>query len=212
MVIAYEVGNGLYVNITNRCTNACSFCVRSVADGTYGELWLEREPTADEITDAVIEADPAKYGEVVFCGYGEPTVRFYDVILVASRLKQKYPSVKIRINTNGHANLIHGKDVTPLMKGVIDSVSISLNTADAESYVKVCAPEFGTDAYDGLLDFIDKNDGREVRKLSQTDAFRMIYRYALTFLNSDNAKHFEELMHADFSAHEARKLPLSVVL
>lgn len=156
MVIAYEVGNGLYVNITNRCTNACAFCVRSVADGTYGELWLEREPTVDEITEAVIEADPAKYGEIVFCGYGEPTVRFYDVILVASRLKQKYPIVKIRINTNGHANLIHGKDVTPLMKGVIDSVSISLNTADAESYVKVCAPEFGTAAYDGLLDFAVK--------------------------------------------------------
>jgi len=156
MVIAYEVGNGLYVNVTNRCTNSCAFCVRSVADGTYGELWLEREPTVDEITDAVMQADPEKYAEIVFCGYGEPTVRFYDVILVASRVKQRYPDVKIRINTNGHANLIHGKDVTPLMSGVIDSVSISLNTADAESYVKVCVPEFGTAAYDGLLDFAVK--------------------------------------------------------
>ena len=156
MVITYEVGDGLYVNVTNRCTNSCSFCVRSVADGTYGELWLEREPTVEEIVDSITNADPTKYSEIVFCGYGEPTVRFYDIILVANRIKRQFPDVKIRINTNGHANLIYGKDVTPLMRDVIDSVSISLNTASAEDYVKVCAPEFGLSAYEGLLDFAAK--------------------------------------------------------
>ena len=156
MVITYEVGDGLYVNVTNRCTNACSFCVRAVADGTYGELWLDREPTVDEIVDSIITADPTKYSEIVFCGYGEPTLRFYDIILVSSRVKEKYPKVKIRINTNGHGNLIHGKDVTPLMRGIIDSVSISLNTANAEDYVKVCNPDFGLDSYEGLLDFAVK--------------------------------------------------------
>lgn len=153
MVITYEVGDGLYVNITNRCTNACSFCVRAVADGTYGELWLEREPTVDEIVESILNADPTKYSEIVFCGYGEPTVRFYDVILVCHRVKAVHPDVRIRINTNGHALLIHNKDVTPLMHKVIDSVSISLNTANAEDYVKVCNPEFGLRAYDGLLEF-----------------------------------------------------------
>ena len=156
MVITYEVGDGLYVNVTNRCTNSCSFCVRSVADGTYGELWLDREPTVEEIVDSITNADPTKYSEIVFCGYGEPTVRFYDIILVANRIKRQFPDVKIRINTNGHANLIYGKDVTPLMRDVIDSVSISLNTASAEDYVKVCAPEFGLSAYEGLLDFAAK--------------------------------------------------------
>ena len=156
MVITYEVGDGLYVNVTNRCTNSCSFCVRSVADGTYGELWLDREPTVAEIVDSITNADPTKYSEIVFCGYGEPTVRFYDIILVANRIKRQFPDVKIRINTNGHANLIYGKDVTPLMRDVIDSVSISLNTASAEDYVKVCAPEFGLSAYEGLLDFAAK--------------------------------------------------------
>ena len=156
MVITYEVGDGLYVNVTNRCTNACSFCVRSVADGTYGELWLDREPTVEEIVDSILDADPTKYSEIVFCGYGEPTLRFYDIILVSVRVKRKHPSVKIRINTNGHANLIHGKDVTPLMRGVIDSVSISSNTANAEDYVKVCSPEFGLASYEGLLDFAAK--------------------------------------------------------
>lgn len=156
MVITYEVGDGLYVNITNRCTNACSFCVRSVADGTYGELWLEREPTVDEIIASISEADPTKYEEIVFCGYGEPTVRFFDVILVSLKIKEAFPGVKIRINTNGHANLIHGRDVTPLLRGAIDCVSISLNTANPEDYVKVCAPEFGLSAYEGLLDFAAK--------------------------------------------------------
>ena len=156
MVITYEVGDGLYVNVTNRCTNSCSFCVRSVADGTYGELWLDREPTVEEIVESIVGADPTKYSEIVFCGYGEPTVRFYDIILIANRIKKLYPQVKIRINTNGHANLIYNKDVTPLMRDVIDSVSISLNTANAEDYVKVCAPEFGLRAYDGLLEFAAK--------------------------------------------------------
>ena len=156
MVITYKVGDGLYVNVTNRCTNACSFCVRSVADGTYGELWLDREPTVDEITASILNADPTKYSEIVFCGYGEPTLRFYDIIQVSTQVKAKVPSVKIRINTNGHANLIHGKDVTPLMRGIIDTVSVSLNTANAEDYVKVCAPDFGLASYEGLLDFASK--------------------------------------------------------
>ena len=127
-----------------------------MADGTYGELWLDREPTVEEIVDSITNADPTKYSEIVFCGYGEPTVRFYDIILVANHIKRQFPDVKIRINTNGHANLIYGKDVTPLMRDVIDSVSISLNTASAEDYVKVCAPEFGLSAYEGLLDFAAK--------------------------------------------------------
>lgn len=153
MTVVYEVGDGLYVNLTNRCTNKCSFCVRNVADGVYGELWLEREPTVDEVVSAVIGSDPARYSEVVFCGYGEPTVRFYDMILIASRIKEFYPNTKIRLNTNGHANLILGKDVTPLMRGVIDEVSVSLNAVGAEEYVSLCAPAFGTAAYEGMLEF-----------------------------------------------------------
>lgn len=153
MTITYRVGDSLYVNITNRCTNNCSFCVRSVADGYYGELWLEREPTVEEVVDAIMKSDPAGYSEIVFCGYGEPTVRFYEMVLIASKVKEAYPETKIRLNTNGQANLILDKDVTPLMRGVIDTVSISLNTASAEEYVKICAPRFGYEAYSGMLEF-----------------------------------------------------------
>jgi TatD family-associated radical SAM protein len=154
MTITYEVGNGLYVNITNRCTNACEFCVRSVADGTYGELWLERAPTVKEITDDILSRELDRYSEIVFCGYGEPTLRLYDIIEVAKAVKEK-SKIKIRINTNGHASMIYGKDVTPLLKGVIDCVSVSLNAAKGEDYDKICHPDFNN-AFEGLLDFTAK--------------------------------------------------------
>lgn len=155
MTITYEVGDGLYVNVTNRCTNACEFCVRQTADGTYGELWLDREPTADEILSDILRRDLTKYSELVFCGYGEPTLRLDDILSVCESIRKK-SNIKIRINTNGHANLIYGCDVTPKLKGLIDCVSVSLNTADAESYVKVCHPDHGEAAYEGLLDFAAK--------------------------------------------------------
>lgn len=154
MTITYEVGNGLYVNVTNRCTNACEFCVRSVADGTYGELWLDREPTAKEITDDILARDLSLYSEIVFCGYGEPTLRLDDIIEVAREVK-KHSDIKIRINTNGHASMIYGKDVAPLFKGAIDSVSVSLNAADSKAYDKICHPDF-ENAFEGLLDFTAK--------------------------------------------------------
>ena len=155
MIITYEVGNGLYVNITNRCTNACEFCVRAVADGTYGELWLESEPTKEQILSDILARDLSKYSEIVFCGYGEPTLRLDDILYVAKQVKEKH-GIKIRINTNGHANLIYGCDVTPRLAGVIDFVSVSLNTANAKDYVKVCHPDFGEDSFPALIDFAIK--------------------------------------------------------
>ena len=154
MTITYEVGNGLYVNVTNRCTNACEFCVRQVADGTYGELWLSREPSKSEILEDILKRDLTKYSEIVFCGYGEPTLRLYDILEVSRAVKKK-SDIKIRINTNGHASLIYGKDVTPLFEGAIDSVSVSLNAASSEDYNRICHPDF-SDAFNGLLDFTAK--------------------------------------------------------
>jgi TatD family-associated radical SAM protein len=155
MIITYEVGSGLYVNVTNRCTNACEFCVRSVADGTYGELWLDTEPTKEQILADILARDLNSYTEIVFCGYGEPTLRLDDILWVAGEVK-KVNSIPIRINTNGHANLIYGCDVTPKLNGVIDCVSVSLNTANAKEYVKVCHPDFDEAAFDGLIDFAKK--------------------------------------------------------
>lgn len=152
MIITYEVGSGLYVNSTNRCSNACEFCVRSTVESYYGDLWLKREPTVDEICESIFARDLSKYTELVFCGYGEPTERIDDILAVAKRVKA-CSDLPIRINTNGQGSMIAGYDITPKLAGLIDVISISLNTADAKSYQKICHSRFGEAAYQGLLDF-----------------------------------------------------------
>lgn len=155
MTITYELGNSLYVNVTNRCSNACEFCVRTKHDGVNGKdnLWLDREPTVEEIKEDFGKRDIDKYDAVVFCGYGEPMMRADEVIEIAKWLKENNPSVRIRINTNGQANLIHKRDITPELGGVVDTVSISLNAENAQKYQQVCVSEFGEAAYEGLIEF-----------------------------------------------------------
>ena len=155
MTITYELGNSLYVNITNRCSNACNFCVRLEHDGVNGKdnLWLDREPTIDEIKADFETRNLEKYDAVVFCGYGEPMERADAVIEIAKWLKSKMPALSIRINTNGQANLIHKRDITPELSGIIDCISISLNAENAQKYQAVCNSVFGEAAYDGLLEF-----------------------------------------------------------
>lgn len=154
MTITYVVKNGLYINMTNRCSNACDFCIRQNGEGVYGSdsLWLDREPTVDEITEAIAKYDLSAFEELVFCGYGEPAERVDDMLKVAAAVKSMHP-ISIRLNTNGHANLIAGRDVTPEFKGLVDVVSISLNFANSKDYNRVCHPEFGEAAYDGLIEF-----------------------------------------------------------
>ena len=155
MTITYELGSSLYVNITNRCSNACTFCVRNKHDTVNGRdnLWLDREPTIDEIKTDFKRRDLSEYDAVVFCGYGEPMMRADVVIEIAKWLKKNHPDIKIRINTNGQANMIYKKDITPQLEGIIDCVSISLNAENAEKYQKLCKSEFGEEAYTGLLEF-----------------------------------------------------------
>ena len=155
MTITYELGNSLYVNITNRCSNACSFCVRNKHDTVNGKdnLWLDHEPAVDEIKADFEKRDLSEYDAVVFCGYGEPMMRADVVIEIAKWLKKNHPDIKIRINTNGQANMIYKRDITPQLEGIIDCVSISLNAENAEKYQKLCISEFGEEAYAGLLEF-----------------------------------------------------------
>lgn len=151
--ITYTVRNGIYINLTNRCTNRCTFCIRNEGDGVYGSapLWLEREPTADEVLADLAKYKLSDYDEIVFCGYGEPTIPI-DVLCDTARGIRKLTSLPIRINTNGQGNLIHKRDITPMFEGIIDTVSISMNTADSESYDAVCRPAY-KDAYQAVLDF-----------------------------------------------------------
>ena len=155
-VYAYKFGNNLYINLTNRCCNACKFCLRTHGDTVNGEdnLWLSAEPSAGEVIDA-IKAVSFAYDEVVICGYGEPTYKLEELIAVADYAHSI--GKKVRLNTNGLGSLINGKDITPLLKGKIDVMSISLNESSAERYNDLCLPEFGLDAYPAILEFAKKS-------------------------------------------------------
>jgi len=154
-MIAYELGESLYLNITNRCTNRCDFCIRNSDEGLSGyDLWLENEPVTKDIIDAI--GDPTKYKEVVFCGYGEPLLRLQIVIDVSKHIKKNYPTVPIRVNTNGQAILIYKEDITPQFEGYIDTMSISLNAENAEKYDEICHSEYGEDAFYSILEFARK--------------------------------------------------------
>jgi len=157
MNITYEIRDALYINITNRCTNHCVFCVRSRQDGLMpgASLWLKREPSVAEVLAAIEKRDMSRYREVVFCGYGEPLSRVYDIIEICKKLKAQYP-LPIRINTNGQANLLYGKDITPLLAGYVDYISVSLNAKDAYSYQAMCRSEYGEAAFSGLLAFAER--------------------------------------------------------
>lgn len=154
MTITYAGRNSLYVNITNRCPCSCVFCLRHNKDHVFNSesLWLEREPTVNEICDSLDAWDLTKYDEVVFCGYGEPTERLNDLLEVAAHIKSK-GETKIRINTNGLADLIYGDKTAHKLKGLIDTVSISLNATNKEDYLKLVRPKFGIDSYDAMLSF-----------------------------------------------------------
>lgn len=157
MTITYELGDSLYINITNRCTNNCTFCVRHHPEGiSQGmNLWLEREPTVSEVLADIQARDIYKYREFVFCGYGEPMLRTYDIMEICRYLKKVY-NIPIRINTNGHANLICGQDITSQLAGLVDAVSISMNAKNAKEYQKLCKSDYGEQAYDALLEFAAK--------------------------------------------------------
>lgn len=182
MIITYKLGNKLYINLTNRCSNSCDFCLRTAKanelthddwktdrdlGGAESELWLDREPTVDEVIESLNGRQLDSYEEVVFCGFGEPTERMDECIEIAKWLKAR--NVKIRLNTNGQANLIHGRDVTSEMAGLFDVISISLNNKNAEEYQAVCHSEFGKAAYDALIEF-----GAKCAKLGIETVFSVV--------------------------------------
>ena len=155
MTITYQVKNAVYVNLTNRCPCNCTFCLRHNGPGVFGSgpLWLEREPTLEETIESLGQWDYERFREVVFCGYGEPTERLDVLLAAAAHLKEQDPTLRVRVNTNGLSDLIHGKPTAPLFVGKVDCLSISLNTDDPAEYLSVCRPKFGAAAYPAMLKF-----------------------------------------------------------
>ena len=155
MTITYSIKDSVYVNLTNRCPCACTFCLRNHGDGVAGSgsLWLEREPSLDEVVESIDGWDAARFREVVFCGYGEPTERLDVLLAAAEHLKKADPSRRVRVNTNGLSDLINGRSTAALFSGLADCLSISLNTDNPATYEAMCRPKFGKAAYPALLEF-----------------------------------------------------------
>lgn len=158
MTITYQVKKSIYVNLTNRCPCACTFCLRNNGSGVFGSgpLWLEREPTLEEVNASLAAWDYSTFSEVVYCGYGEPTERLDVLLASAKTLKEKVPNVRIRVNTNGLADLLAGESTAARFAGIVDALSISLNTDDPDEYLSVCRPKFGAAAYPAMLKFAEE--------------------------------------------------------
>lgn len=149
--ISYRIDNRLYLNITDRCTLDCAFCPKSRDNYRVHEydLTLHRRPEPDEIIDAI--DDPARYDEVVFCGFGEPTLRLKVLLEVARFIKSR--GGRVRINTDGLANIVHKDNVLPAMAEYVDALSVSMNAHDEEHYERHCRPGL-PGSFDAMLDFL----------------------------------------------------------
>jgi len=151
--LAYEVHSNLYLNITNRCSARCTFCIRDISDGVYGyDLWLSREPTLEDMISHLSEMDLDKYKEIVFTGFGEPTARLSVLLRITAWLHEQ--GIRVRLDTNGHAALINPDiDVVKELKQAgMDAVSVSLNAQTEELYEKLCRPVF-SGSYQAMLTF-----------------------------------------------------------
>ncbi len=145
----YALRDSLYVNLTIRCNADCIFCDRSGDAIIKGiNLKIEKEPTPDEVIAEI--GDPMRYKEIVFCGYGEPTIRMEEMKTIARWVKDR--GGKTRLNTNGHGNIINKRDILPELVGLIDAISVSLNATDPEEYGRIMRLN-GPMFFDAMLDF-----------------------------------------------------------
>ena len=144
----------IYVNLTNNCPCSCTFCLRNTKEmAKSNSLWLDKEPTVQEIIEDFDKYDLRNFNEIIFCGFGEPLTRLDDVLEVAKYIKDRSSNTPIRVNTNGLADLVHKKGTAPFFKGLIDTVSISLNASNAEEYLRLTRNKFGIESYEAMLKF-----------------------------------------------------------
>ncbi len=157
----YQIGNNLYINLTNRCSNRCTFCVRNGKETYEGyALWLRGpEPTAEQILSEI--GDPKRYGEIVFCGFGEPTCRLDVMLSLCDEIHAR--GGRTRLNTNGHGSLLAGRNIAPDLKGRLDGINVSLNAPAREEYDALCRPCI-PNAFEGMLSFAEdcKEEGLNV--------------------------------------------------
>lgn len=149
------MGGKIYINLTNLCTNDCVFCIRDIKDDVVGaDLRLKGEVCdVEEVKRQLEEFKPENYDEIVFCGYGEPTLKLEELKEVARFIKEKYPHIKTRINTNGQGSLVHKRNIVPELVGIIDKVSVSFNGETEAVYEEISKPHL-RNSYQEMQDFI----------------------------------------------------------
>ena len=155
MNILYKMGDCLYINITNKCPCNCTFCIRHNGDSVLesGSLWFGGdEPTYENVVDAFKEWDLSEFSEAVFCGYGEPTERI-DLLCDVCDYIRSISDIKIRLNTNGLSDLIHEKSTASMLKGMVDTVSVSLNAPTKEEYLAITKSRFGIESLSAVINF-----------------------------------------------------------
>lgn len=152
--IVYSYNDNVYLNITNKCPCACTFCIRSQKDaiGSANSLWLEHNPTFEEVKTALLNYPLDNCKEIIFCGYGEPS-NSYDVLIETAKFIRENFKIKTRINTNGLGSLINNRNIAKELCQNIDSISVSLNCSNKEDYLKIVRPKFGIESFDAMLDF-----------------------------------------------------------
>jgi TatD family-associated radical SAM protein len=164
--VVYIYNEGLYINITNRCPTSCIFCIKRKWDMKYRGYDLNLKGFEPDLDTVIKEVEKAfinkKFNEIVFCGYGEPTMRFdlikdFALNLRKGNLKNVPENERVRINTNGMGNLLSGRDITSEMKDLIDSLHISLNTLDRKKWLEIMRPEekYADFAFESVLSFIE---------------------------------------------------------
>ena len=151
--LVYSLEGKTYINLTNRCTNSCIFCLRQDKNDVCGQdMWLDNEDfSAQDVIEQLKNFEITS--EIVFCGYVEPLLKLEILKEVAKYIKQNYPETKIRINTNGHANYVYKRNIVLELKGLVDKISVSLNASSAEEYNELSKPKFDN-AYDEVKKFI----------------------------------------------------------
>ena len=151
---ARGIKKNIYVNLTNRCPCACTFCLRTTKKmAETNSLWLQKEPTIEEVIAEFESIDISLYDEIIFCGFGEPTERLDAIIEISKYIKKRNSNMPTRINTNGLGDLINKKEIAPLLKDLIDTVSISLNAPTAEEFYEITKNKFGIESYEAMKQF-----------------------------------------------------------
>jgi TatD family-associated radical SAM protein len=156
--LTYWRGTSFYINPTSRCTNNCLFCVRNFSEGVFGfNLQLKEDPIPEELVNEIQRTWSDQFDDVAIVGFGEPTINFEGTLAAIRKIKS-LSSVPIRMNTNGHALLIHPERNVPaeLAEAGLDRIQISINAPDPDTYLRLCQPSFGRMTFDSMIHFVEK--------------------------------------------------------